>query len=410
MAKHVRNPRGGAVCRCRRGGGLLCRLGLLLAVVAAPGFSGAGEISILAPSETQSLLLSRNKIVNVVVKVADPQDLDRLVLYSEKDNRRFDPAGRYERGGSYYVHYSVYLKKGDNRFILDPGHRPLELKYTPVSTLLTLSFDRPHTYLFHRQAVIPAECGGCHDAKPPAYLKKALPGYGEPSPECFSCHQGPALAAEWKHSPAAALLCRSCHRADSGATKVTIPTGKVQELCFSCHVNQRQWLAMGHIHGPVGTGDCTICHDPHGSKNQYQLWADGKAKLCVICHEDKGKYVSTAVRQKLQVHGILSARGCVVCHSPHASEHRFQLLAEINDLCTSCHVGVLAALETGHPVQRHPVSGIKDPLRPGVTMSCTSCHNPHGSDYGYLLIADPRAGLVCAKCHGNRPQPRRFNG
>jgi predicted CXXCH cytochrome family protein len=375
----------------------------------APALGFAGEILILAPYEPQSLVLSRNKIINVVVKVADAQDLDRLVLYSEMDNRRFDPAGRYEKGGSYYVHYSLYLRKGDNNLILDPIRRPLQIKYMPVSTLLNLNFDRPHTYLFHRDAVVPAECTACHDDKLPSLMKKDQPAYGRTSPECFSCHPGKPQGAEWKHSPAASLLCLACHGGDTAAIKVRVPTGKVEGLCFSCHNNQQKWLAMAHIHGPVGTGDCTICHDPHGSKNRYQLWADGKARLCVICHEDKARYANTAVRQKLQVHGILRGQGCVICHDPHASPYRFQLVAEINDLCVSCHVG-LQETESGHPVQNHPISKIADPLRPGVTMSCTSCHNPHGSDYDYLLIGDPRGGVVCGKCHAGRPKPRRFNG
>ena len=164
---------------------------------------------------------------------------------------------------------------------------------------------------------------------------------------------------------------------------------------------------MKHIHGPVGTGDCTICHDPHGGNNRFQLWADGKGKLCVICHEDKKKYLAVTPRQKLKVHGILTARGCVACHSPHATDYKFQLFAEINDLCVSCHTE-LKGLKKGHPSAGHPLVGVEDPRRLGTSMSCTSCHNPHGSDYSYLLIGENRGGLICAKCHSGRKKPRRF--
>ena len=94
-------------------------------VIAMSGLACAGEISILAPFETESMLLSRNKIVHVVVKVVDPGDLDKLHLYSEKSDRSYNSEGRYEKHGIYYVHYSLHLKKGNNSFVLGPANLPL---------------------------------------------------------------------------------------------------------------------------------------------------------------------------------------------------------------------------------------------------------------------------------------------
>ncbi|MEN8134135.1 MAG: cytochrome c3 family protein [Thermodesulfobacteriota bacterium] len=405
MSGLLGTPRGG------EGSWLLLRLlgqvVLFWVIIFIAEVSYAGEISVLAPFEVESKLLSRNRIVNIVVKVAEAQDLDLLLLQSVKDGRVYDPAGRYEKNGVYYVHYSVSLRKGGNSLILDPIKRPINIKFIPLSSLLNLNLDQPGTYLFHRDEVIPTDCLGCHAEKPPIGVKVAEVGYGRFSPECYSCHKAKVSASEWKHSPAAALLCRSCHRSDLSQTKVAIPSGKVETVCFSCHVNSSKWTAMSHIHGPVGTGDCTICHDPHGSNSKFQLWTDGKAKLCVVCHEDKKKYASRGERQKLKIHGILSARGCVACHSPHATEHRFQLLGEINDLCVSCHVELEDA-EDGHPVQNHPLKGVKDPLRPGTPFSCTSCHNPHGSQYSYLLHGEQRGGMICMKCHSGRPKKNRY--
>ncbi len=408
MSGLLRNPLGGGGSWRQRSSRCLGQIIFLCVIIGGAASGYAGEISVLAPAGAEAKLLSRNRIINIIVKVTEARDLDLLVLQAVKSARVYDPAGRYEKDGTYYVHYSVSLKKGSNRFILDPVKRPINIKFTPLSSLLNLDLDQPGIYLFHRDEVIPADCQGCHTAKLPAGIEVARVGYGgRSSPECYSCHQAKVTASEWKHSPAASLLCRSCHRDDLAQAKVGIPSGKVETVCFTCHINNSKWVAMAHIHGPVGTGDCTICHDPHGSNHKFQLWTDGRAKLCVICHEDKKKYASRAVKQKLKVHGILSARGCVVCHSPHATEYRFQLLAEINDLCVSCHVE-LQNLEDGHPVQRHPFKGKADPLRPGMTMSCTSCHDPHGSNYNYLLIGDNRGGLVCAKCHTGKPKKNRY--
>jgi predicted CXXCH cytochrome family protein len=385
---------------------VLLRLLLVTAAIAMPGLTRAGEITILAPPAEASVVVSRNRIVKVVVKVVEAGDLDKLHLYSAKAGRSYSPDGRHEQDGIFYLHYSLHLEKGDNVFTLDPGGRSIRLKFKPLSTLLSADFSGPTTYLFHRREVSPPVCRGCHPEKIQVAVKPGPAVFGQTSPECYGCHQSTTLAAEWPHSPTARLLCRACHPEGEGV-KVAIPTGKVEDLCFTCHINEKKWPTLAHIHGPVGTGDCTICHDPHGGNNPNQLWADGKGRLCVICHEDKKKYLAAVPQQKLRVHGILTARGCVICHSPHASDHRFQLPAEINELCTSCHTA-LQGLASGHPSSGHPLKGVADPLRPGTPFSCTSCHNPHGSDFGYLLIGDNRGGLVCAKCHAGGQRKNRY--
>lgn len=358
---------------------------------------GAGEITVLTPSTLAPTILSRNKIVNVVIRVAEAGDLNQLVLTADRDNYTIEPIGRHAGNSVYYVHYRLPLKKGTNDFTLLPGSRKLSIKYTPLSSLLNVDLEAPGLYRFHREAAIPAECSGCHtDQLPPdAVVDKVR--YGQFSPECYSCHSSTVIGSEWRHFPSSALLCRTCHQAGGDAKQMMVPVGKVEGLCFACHVNNKKWSSMTHIHGPVGTGDCTICHDPHGSGNEFQLWADGKGKLCVVCHEGMKKYVDFG-QQGFVVHGIMNAQGCGACHSPHATNYRFQLFGEINDLCVSCHIS-LAGADKGHPVQSHPLKGKKDPLRAGTPFSCTSCHNPHGSSYRYLLIGDVRGSRICVKCH-----------
>jgi len=379
---------------------LLAALVMLLAggfLIASPG--GAGEISLLAPNVDQSLL-SRNKVISVLVKVADVADLKLLTLQDDSDGRGIEPSRRQAKDNVYYVHYLVPLKKGKNSFTLGPIARKISIRYTPLSSLLNVDLEAPGVYRFHQQGTIPGECAGCHSEKLPAGAVTDKVRYGLFSPECYSCHSNIVSGTEWRHFPSSALLCRSCHQSNSDANKMVVPTGKVEGLCFDCHVNKKKWMGMSHIHGPVGTGDCTICHDPHGSGSAFQLWADGKGKLCVVCHEDMKKFVE-GVSQNFVVHGIMKAQGCGACHSPHATDHPFQLYAEISELCLGCHTG-LVGVENGHPVQNHPVKGKSDPLRAGYPFSCTSCHNPHGSPFKYMLIGDMRGGRVCAKCHGEK--------
>ncbi len=356
----------------------------------------AGEIKILAPA-TGLTLLSRNNVIHVVVKLSDANDFSKLAIKSVAKNKQYEPLGKWKRGSALYVHYAVPLKVGTNKFKLAPTGQEFKVKFKPLRSLLNVDFTKKSVYLFHRNTQVPSECKQCHTDKLPANAPVDPGLFGQFSPVCYSCHAQAVAGSKWRHSPAANLFCRSCHES-KGKGKVTIPEGDVEKLCFRCHVNQREWKDMSHIHGPVGTGDCTICHDPHGESNRYQLWTDGKSELCIACHTDMKKYVRGASK-RFYVHGILSARGCVICHSPHATNYKYQLYSDINDLCTSCHT-LMQGIKTGHPVQDHPTSGAEDPRRSGHPFTCTSCHNPHGSSFQHLLIGDLRGGHVCKKCHG----------
>ncbi len=370
---------------------LFLLLGLVFVEAAA-----AGEIRLLTPA-ADSIIYSRNRNINVVVAVADKADVGRVALADARRGSRFDPVGRWEgKQGITYVHFRVPLRRGRNMLQLAPVARDIKIRYFPVSSLLNVDYSRPDIFLFHRNREVPAECSACHTDKLPGGVKAGRVIYGRYSPGCYSCHPKTAAAGEWRHFPAANLLCRSCHEKE-GEKKIIVPSGKVEEVCFRCHINDRKWRRARHIHGPAGTGDCTICHDPHNGNYRGQLWADGRGELCVACHSDKKRFIQPEQR-RFYVHGILQAKGCNICHSPHASGHRFQLDHEINDLCVSCHTR-LAELKRGHPVANHPLSGRPDPRRSGRRMACTSCHDPHGSKYKYLLIADVRGGRICVKCH-----------
>ncbi|MDY0117546.1 MAG: cytochrome c3 family protein, partial [Sulfurimonadaceae bacterium] len=76
-------------------------------------------------------------------------------------------------------------------------------------------------------------------------------------------------------------------------------------------------------------------------------------------------------------------------------------------LCVTCHaekadgkhvVSAIGFRQTS--TGGHPTKDRKDPARPGRDFTCSSCHNPHGSQGTKLLrMKGSMAFGVCQRCH-----------
>jgi len=248
---------------------------------------------------------------------------------------------------------------------------------------------------------------------------------------CTTCH-APVRSHRVMHGPAAVSACTTCHAPveSGGRRRIGLArgarSGDTRQLCISCHEDVGTRLKSAHLHAPVAAGDCTACHDPHGSEFRYQLPVEGN-QACLTCHEDVAAAMTQAVK-----HSPALAR-CTLCHDAHASGQPSQLRADANVVCLACHVEVGArqraagpadvfgksaatthghladtaprirldaAMLRGHPTLGHPVAAGKDPLRPGRTFTCASCHNPHGaSARGLLRFGATGVSSLCIRCH-----------
>jgi len=365
----------------------------LLGAFFFPQATWAEETEILYPPAKTVI---HAKIPSIFIIVRQKEDKSLSQIRFRNGDILSSPQGTWSGQGVNYLHFSVPLKPGKNTVELLPSGKNLSITYKPLRSLASVNLKDKDIYLFHRNELIPEICVQCHD---PKKIKLSETLTGEAQPLCFSCHKNILGKTPWQHGPAVNFQCLACHKvSDPGAPlKISIPGGKVESVCYRCHVNKKNWLQKSHIHGPVGTGDCTVCHNPHGDLERFQLWANGKDELCVACHTDKKNLVS-GKKPVHYVHGILNGIGCIACHDPHATNNPFQLYKPINDLCTGCHT-TLKGVTRGHPVGGHPTSGSKDPRRPERTFTCTSCHNPHGSDYKFMLIGDILGGHICSQCH-----------
>ncbi len=101
--------------------------------------------------------------------------------------------------------------------------------------------------------------------------------------------------------------CAECHGPPGKGFAVPAPR---DALCYRCHGRQDKGKLA---HGPMGNGDCTACHDPHGSAHKA-LTTASEETLCVACHDQKSS----------EVHFRKSrGKACTSCHDPHSSDKPF---------------------------------------------------------------------------------------
>ncbi|HKB13904.1 MAG TPA: cytochrome c3 family protein [Vicinamibacterales bacterium] len=249
--------------------------------------------------------------------------------------------------------------------------------------------------------------------------------------DCGGCHD-PVVSHRMLHKPVASGDCAACHTVDEtpGRRRIALKNGAAKgdttALCVSCHQENGERLKQAHRHAPVAAGQCTACHNPHGSDYPFQL-ADERNRTCVRCHEDIGKALAQS-----HPHAPAAA-ACSICHDAHAAAHPAQMQATANVVCLTCHlengarrldtdtrtlfgrvpidgldqlvataphIALDQSLRGGHPTIGHPVDGRSDPGEPARPLRCTSCHNPHGTGKGKLLrFGAAGTSPLCIRCH-----------
>jgi len=100
-----------------------------------------------------------------------------------------------------------------------------------------------------------------------------------------------------------------------------------------------------------------------------------------LCLECHATFVD--VLKKSSVHTPVKSKDCIGCHNPHATDQGKLLPADPNQICATCHDVVPKAAKTVH-------APLKD-------KGCTSCHDPHASSAKNNLLVGGNA--LCAGCH-----------
>lgn len=185
----------------------------------------------------------------------------------------------------------------------------------------------------------------------------------------------------------AVLLSFPCLWAGQKPTELT-------ENCATgeCHNSYRQ---KKYVHQPVALGVCKFCHksvDP--KKHSFKLFRT-RTELCGSCHQEQTRDLNTIpsieqlrtkaprVGKGKYLHKPLEEGKCLDCHNPHSSDYKFLVpTATVAELCRKCHE------------KKEDVKNSHAPVAEG---KCTLCHNSHSSNYRSLLINNQRQ--LCLSCH-----------
>ena len=253
-------------------------------------------------------------------------------------------------------------------------------------------------------------------AQTPAAPTDALPEGFVGSETCKACHDEVfqkfshtrmgRLFLKQPRNSTEGLACESCHgpgkaHVDAGGGKgkgglITFakndptPVDKRNGTCLGCHTKGARIFWQGSAHESRDVA-CTNCHKVmEDISPRAQLAKETVIDTCGTCHLQKRAQQMRSSHMPLR-EGKMT---CTSCHNPHGTVTP-ALLKEtsLNDTCYTCHTE-----------KRGPFLWNHAP----VVESCANCHDPHGSNHEVMLkMSKPR---LCQQCHIPTDHPTRPYG
>lgn len=193
------------------------------------------------------------------------------------------------------------------------------------------------------------------------------------------------------------LGCESCHGAGSNHIKtkkgdqglkgglVAFREGSPRSVderngvCLSCHESGQRTHWRGSEHQTQNLA-CTNCHTVMRKKSpKFQLTKSTVLETCFQCHKNRRSQLWSASHMPIREGKVT----CTDCHNPHGTaSEKLLKMTSVNETCYQCHAE-----------KRGPFLWEHAPVRE----SCLNCHDPHGKQHRSLLkVAAPR---LCQQCH-----------
>ena len=213
--------------------------------------------------------------------------------------------------------------------------------------------------------VATGSCSTCHAAHQSDNPKLLM---AKGNDVCFTCHTDKAEAAKsakFTHAPVQDS-CVNCHSPHSGNFQYNLKADGNRDLCYTCHADKQQDIKEATTPHKALDQErkCLTCHDPHFSNYAKQLIKQ-PVDLCLSCHdrEYSGQNgtianIKAILANNSDHHGPIKQGDCSGCHNPHGSRN-FRMLRENfpelfyagynpdnYKLCFMCHEKSIAKDET----------------------------------------------------------------
>ncbi len=233
------------------------------------------------------------------------------------------------------------------------------------------------------QIVPNSVCEGCHGsgtAHMEAGGDKTLiykpVGVAGANKTCLTCHDTNTDRISrhaGQHANSSQVNCLTCHSIHSSEPRAPHLLAKEQlTLCATCHSSTAASFRNKPYAHRLGRGgmECSSCHEPHGmpfKPANLRQTAAGEVP-CLNCHADKrGPFVFN--------HGSVAIGDCTTCHEVHGSSNPKMLnRATVMQLCIECHSPITSNTLGSQPPSFHNLTSVR-------YQNCTSCHIAiHGSN------------------------------
>ncbi len=160
---------------------------------------------------------------------------------------------------------------------------------------------------------------------------------------------------------------------------------KENAICLTCHEKGRRLYWQGSPHEGRDVG-CTACHQVMQRTSDRALLAKAtEIETCAQCHLTRRSQTFRNAHMPLR-EGKMT---CTSCHNPHGTVTKALLPVDSpNDNCYRCHAD-----------KRGPFLWEHAP----VSENCMNCHDPHGGVRDKMLkLSLPR---LCQQCHVETRHP-----
>lgn len=263
-------------------------------------------------------------------------------------------------------------------------------------------------------------CTTCHDVSEKHIRGESDPVKTKTSAnDCYRCHTRKDTETVVHGALKDADSCIQCHNPHGGSQRFFIQEVSTKALCLNCHAGDIS-VDTKVKHGPaVDEKSCVNCHNPHSSKNEKLLRLPSK-QLCLSCHDKEipatlsDARVIPNIRAKIEdsafKHTGAVMGDCTTCHNPHGSDNNRILKANYSvsnyneypgsgpnpyAMCFTCHdqnmlnekdfkdnTGFRDENKNYHWSHVVDAGGDQDKTQ---GRSCRICHDPHGSNQEFHI-------------------------